>query len=106
MSKFADRRLSDHVTDTIRLPATTHHWLKRHAFERQVDKAQLVRDILQAWVAIFTDWENPLFNPESIHIERVDMPKERYPGYLATLGYPAESVRTLEIQYSNGRRHE
>lgn len=46
----------------------------------------LIRDIIQAWLASTTNWEDPKFHTP-IHIEPVTMPRERFDGYLAALGF-------------------
>jgi hypothetical protein len=58
-----------------------------HATEKNVAPARLTRDLLQAWVNIFTPWDDSHFVDGLIKIRFVPMPEEPYPDYFYRMGF-------------------
>ena len=61
--------------------------LKRHAYEKKVAPARLVRDILTAWASCYTDWDNKTFVDGITKLNFIPLPSEPSHNYLAKLGF-------------------
>jgi hypothetical protein len=61
--------------------------LRRHAYEKKVAPARLVRDLLTAWVSTYTDWDNNEFVNGITKLNYVGLPEEPVANYLAKLGF-------------------
>jgi hypothetical protein len=74
---------------TIKLDSISHMLLKEHAvMRRHVAISTLVSDILNCWLSVVTDYENDVRIKAMLPPgRRAAAVPERYPGYLASLGY-------------------
>lgn len=75
---------------SLKLDTVTHAVLKLHAFRRQVPMVALVSDILNLWIAASTDYEQKLFQEVLPKNARAAKVPERWPGYIASLGFVEE----------------
>jgi hypothetical protein len=75
-----------------RLAPTTHEFLRRHAFERNVSLTLLINDILRLWVIAATDTSDTRFGPQATGYALPEPPPDRYPGYLQSLVFMLEDV--------------
>jgi hypothetical protein len=72
--------------------------LKVHALTRRVPQSTLVSDLINLWLMVATDYGSPLvreFLPE--RVRAADVP-ERWPGYIASLGYMPHKYETVVNQ--------
>ena len=56
----------------------------------RIGVSTLIRDIVAAWLSQTTNWDDPMFNRPPIVITPTGMPPDRYPGYLADIGFEDE----------------
>jgi hypothetical protein len=56
----------------------------------RIGASTLARDIVVAWLSQTTNWDDPMFHRPHMPIVAIGMPPERYPGYLADLGFEGD----------------
>jgi hypothetical protein len=83
----ATGRTSGHKIITIKLPPDLFAVLNAHRYVRDVPMQWMIADILGAWAATITDYEHPIFSPETLGCDPPAMPPNRYKGYLDSLGF-------------------
>ena len=72
------------------LPPEVRECLHRHAMAQGVPLAKFGRDLLTAWCAWATDWDQYPFNGKDSALEPLDpfgFPEEPVPNYLAKMGF-------------------
>jgi hypothetical protein len=91
---------------TLRLDPDVASILHAHAWRLDVRDSELTRDILRAWAATVTDWKDPIFDPKRTGITPLPLPKNRYPGYLAALGFVEGSLAPVPDPLSPHRKDD
>lgn len=82
-----ERRAREHKKHYVYVHDDVWECLRRHAYEKKVAPARLVRDLLTAWVSTYTDWDNNEFVNGITKLNYVSLPDEPAPNYLAKLGF-------------------
>ena len=64
----------------------TYRALKARAWDLDVPVSKLIKDVTEAWLALTSDWDDPLFH-RGLPIEPVPLPAEPYADYLIKIGF-------------------
>lgn len=77
------------------LPPEVRECLRRHSIAQGVPLPKFARDLLTAWCAWATDWNQGIFTGKDLALEPLEpfgFPKEPMPNYLAKMGFSPDDV--------------
>ena len=74
----------------LRLPVALVEVLNRHGALRKMPMSRFIEDALTVHVTMITDPEDIRFKPEVTGVRFPELPPERFPGYLESLGWENE----------------
>lgn len=89
---------SERYRMSLDISLTTWHVIEVLAWQRQVSPTMYVRDVLTAHTALVADLKQAIFREVVPRGTHVYPPPERYPGYLASIGFsPALQIQESPI---------